>query len=101
MKLFLEWHWLLEELNNTHKEKYYLPLLEWATFTQTQKLANTLRWEEKDVNIGLSVKKLPKAIKYADKNNYSHIVILWEQELEIWKYTVKNLKTGEEERVSL
>jgi len=101
MKLFLEGHNLLDEIKNTHTPKYYLPMLEGIDFTQLQKLASTLRLSGKDINLGLSVKKLPKAVKYADKNNYSHVVILWEQEIEKGKYIMKDLKTGEEENISL
>lgn len=101
MKLFLEWHGLLENIQNTFTPKYYLPLLEWVSFLELQKLASFLRLEWKDVNIWLSEKKLQKAIKYADKNNYSHVVIFAEQELETWEYIIKNLKTWEEEKVSL
>lgn len=101
MKLFLEWHGLLEEIQNTHAPKYYLPLLDSIEFTSLQKIASILRLEGKDVNLWLSVKKLPKAIKYADKNNYSHIVIYSEQEREAWKYIVKNLKNWEEEMFSI
>jgi histidyl-tRNA synthetase len=101
MKLFLEGHWLLEEIQNTYTPKYYLPLLDWVDFTELQGLANILRLEWKNVNLWLSSKKLPKAIKYADKNNYSHIVILGEEELKNKNYIIKNLKTGEEEIIAL
>ncbi len=100
MKLFLEGHNLLEDIQNVYTPKYYLPLLDGAHFTDIQKVASVLRLEWKDVNLWLSEKKLQKAIKYADKNHYSHIVICWEQELDAWKYTIKNLKTGEEETFS-
>lgn len=40
-------------------------------------------------------------MKYADKNNYSHIVIFGEDEKEKGEFIVKNLKTGEEESISL
>jgi histidyl-tRNA synthetase len=53
------------------------------------------------VNLGLSSKKLQKAVKYADKNNYSHIVILWPQEQAAKNYILKDLKTGTEETISL
>lgn len=99
MKLFLEGHGLLEQIQNAYTPKYYLPLLDGASFTEIQKIANILRLEGKEVNVWLSGKKLQKAIKYADKNNYSHIVILGEQELKQSMYLVKNLKTGEEEKV--
>lgn len=101
MKLFLEGHGLLENIANTYPPKYYLPLLGWVSFTELQKLANILRLEWKDVNLWLSEKKLPKAIKYADKNNYSHIVIFGEQELDLWKYIMKQLKSWEEEKINL
>jgi len=100
MKLFLEGHGLLEEIQNSVTEKYYLPLLDETLFTEIQKLANILRLEGKDVNVWLSIKKLPKAIKYADKNNYSHVVILGLDERQTWEYLAKNLKSGEEEKFS-
>jgi len=100
MKLFLEGHGLLEDIENTFAQKYYLPLLEGVSFSKLQQLAGMLRLEWHDVNIGLSEKKLQKAVKYADKNNYSHVVILGQQELETWEYILKNLKTGEEEKRS-
>jgi len=101
MKLFLEWHGLLEEIQSTYTPKYYLPLLDWVDFAEIQRIASILRLEWKDVNLGLSSKKLQKAVKYADKNNYSHVVILWEQEFQAGEYIIKTLKTGEEEKVSL
>lgn len=101
MKLFLEGHGLLEEIQNSVTEKYYFPLLDESLFTEIQKISSILRLEGKDVNVWLSSKKLPKAIKYADKNNYSHIIIFWQQEKEAWEYVIKNLKNGEEERVYL
>ncbi len=101
MKLFLEGHGLLESIKNTHAQKYYLPLLDGSSFTEIQKIANILRLEWKDVNLWLSEKKLQKAVKYADKNNYSHVVIYWEQEWEQWQYVLKNLKTGEEKSIKL
>jgi len=101
MKLFLEWHGLIENIQNTYATKYYLPLLDGIAFSEIQKVASILRLEWKDVSVWLSVKKLQKAVKYADKNNYSYVVILGEQEQEDNKYIVKNLKTGEEENISL
>jgi histidyl-tRNA synthetase len=100
-KLFLEGHGLLKDIQNSYSEKYYFPLLDSVEFYDCSKIANILRLEWRQVNLWLSVKKLPKAIKYADKNNYSHIIILGQQEFENNSYTIKNLKTGEEENISL
>lgn len=51
MKLFLEGHGLLEELKNTHSEKYYFPLLASELFTESQQIASVLRLEGKNVNL--------------------------------------------------
>lgn len=101
MKLFLEGHGMLDAIVWNNEDRYYFPLLEESYFSQNQMIAGTLRMEGKNVNLGLSPKKLAKALKYADKNNYSHVVILGEQELEAWGFTIKNLKTGEEETIKI
>jgi len=100
MKLFLEGHNLLEGIQNIHPQKYYLPLLEWVEFSDLQKLASILRIEWKGVNTWLSEKKLQKAVKYAGKNNYSHLVILGQQERKDSQYIVKDLKSGEEKKLN-
>jgi hypothetical protein len=51
MKLFLEGHGLLEQIQNTCTPKYYLPLLDRVEFSELQKIANILRLEGKDVNV--------------------------------------------------
>lgn len=101
MRIFLEGHNLLETLQDTHAEKYYFPLLEWVSFEDIQKVASRLRHEGKNVELGLSEKKLWKAIKYADKNKCSHIVVLGQEESKRNSYTMKNLQTGKEENISL
>jgi histidyl-tRNA synthetase len=101
MRIFLEGHNLLETLQDTHAEKYYFPLLEWVSFEDIQKVASRLRHEGKNVELGLSEKKLWKAIKYADKNKCSHIVVLGQEESKRNSYTMKNLQTGKVENISL
>ena len=101
MKLFLEGHNLLEGIQKKYTPKYYLPLLEGIVFPEIQRLASILRLEWKDVNLWLSEKKLQKSVKYADKNNYSHIVIFGEQEKNAWEFIMKELKTGEEIKIKL
>lgn len=96
MKIFLEWYWLLESIKNTFTPKYYFPLVSNAYFSDIQKIAHELRLSWKRVHLWLSEKKLQKALRYALKNNYSHIVIYAENEKENWQYIIKNLKTEEE-----
>lgn len=99
MKLFLEWHGMMDKIINSHKNTYYLPLIEETLFWDIQKIASVMRLEWKDVNIGLSPRKLWKALKYADKNNYSHVVIFGEDEQKSWNYIIKDLGQGTEEKV--
>lgn len=101
MKLFLEGHGMLDDIISQKEELYYIPLLNDEYFSDIQSISQKLRAEGKDVLTALSKKKLNKAIQYANRKEFSHIVILWEQELENWEYTVKNLKTGEEENIKI
>ncbi|MCH8518659.1 histidine--tRNA ligase [Candidatus Gracilibacteria bacterium] len=101
MKLFLEGHGLLEAIKNAHTEKYYFPLFSNNLFGESQKISQVLRLEGKRVNLGLAEKKLPKALKYALKNNYSHIVIFGEEEQKKGEFIVKDLRSGEEKKIAL
>lgn len=101
MKLFLEGHGLLEATQNSHSEKYYFPLLDDNLFLENQKIAQVLRLEGKKIHTWLSVKKLQKALKYADKNNYSHVIIFGQEEKQKGIFIVKEMKSGEEKRETL
>ena len=43
--------------------------------------------------------KLQKQFKFADKQKFEFILILWENEIKDWSFTLKNLKNGEQEGV--
>ena len=101
MKLFLEWHNLLQSIIEKQEKKYYFPLLNQELFSETQKLAQKLRWEWKNILLWLSPKKLPKALKFAEKKWISHVVIYWEEEKQAWEYIVEDLETRGQERISL
>jgi histidyl-tRNA synthetase len=101
MKLFLEWHNLLWDIQNEHTEKYYFPLLEEELFENMQILANILRKQHKNVLTWLWIKKLGKAIQAATKSNFSHLVIYGNEEKWANVFKIKNLKTGEEETHNL
>lgn len=97
-KLFLESWWLVPAILSMIKQNiYYIPLLveEWYHFAQT--LAHNLRLEGKNVELWLSLKKLSKALEYAHKKWYSHVVVLWEKEIEAGQYIVKDMLTWEEQ----
>ena len=63
------------------------------------KIANKLRKEGKNTEIYLNNKKLKAKFKYADKLEIPYVVIIGEHEIKERKYTLKNMKTGEEEKV--
>ncbi len=96
MKLFLEGHNLINDIQNAYPEKYYFPLLEEALFEDSQILANLLRKQGKNVLMWLWTKKLGKAIQAATKSHYSHIVIYGTEEKEASIMKIKNLITWEE-----
>ncbi len=98
MKLFLEWHGLLGVIKNTHWEKYYFPLLAKDLYTDCLEISQVLRLSWKSVNLWLSEKKLAKALKYATKNNYSHIIIYDEEEQKKWEFIIKDLASWEERK---
>jgi len=100
-KLFLEWHGLLDAIKHTHSEKYYFPLLSERLFLDAQKITQVLRLSWKSVHLWLSEKKLPKALKYAVKNNYTYVVIFGEDEKQAGNFIIKDLRTGEERREAL
>ena len=95
MKIFLEHWWILKNLSK-QKDIYFLPLLDEKLFLETQILAKKLRSEWKNILLGLSVKKLVKALKFAEKNNIENIIIFWEQEAENKEFIIKNLTTSKE-----
>ncbi len=96
MKLFLEGHGLLEDVINIQEEKYYLPLLDGELFSDIQILAQKIRSEWKNVLLGLSPKKLPKALKFAEKKGFSHVIIHGWEEKQKWEYVVKSLGNWKE-----
>ncbi len=64
------------------------------------KLSQKIRKEEKNTEIIYSY-KLKKAFDYAEYIGAEKIVILGKKDLENKQYTIKNLKTGKEEKKSL
>lgn len=95
MKIFLEHWWILKNLKK-EKNVSYLPLLDEKLFFDNQKLAKKLRKEGKNILVWLNTKKLVKAIKFAEKQNMSEVIIFWTEEKENWIYKVKDLKASVE-----
>lgn len=64
-------------------------------------LANIFIKEGKNVEVYPSAEKLGKQFAYADKKWIPHVVIFGEGEKSLNRYKIKNMKTGEEQEVSL
>jgi histidyl-tRNA synthetase len=102
MRLFIE-SWKLKEsiLKEIEVENIYIPLLTANASTTINILANKLRKEGRIVEIGLEIKTMGKAFKYADKKKFTQIIIIGDEELVENKYKIKDLRSGSEESINL
>jgi histidyl-tRNA synthetase len=67
----------------------------------TQEIAQKLRDEGNNVSVWLEPDtKLDKQLKYADRKGIPNVVIIGEQELANETYTVKDMKTGNQETIN-
>ena len=99
-KIFLaNWN-LLDKKNFGLPEKYYFPLLNQELYLDTQKLAQKLRAQKKDVFVGLEVQKIGKALEFANKKGFAKVIIFGEDEQKKHKYKLKDMKTGQEQLLS-
>ncbi|MDR0911300.1 MAG: histidine--tRNA ligase [Methanobrevibacter sp.] len=65
------------------------------------KIAQTLRKDNKKVELDLAQRKFKKLIKAADKLNSKYIVLIGEDELSKNSVNIKNMSTGEQELVAI
>ena len=68
--------------------------------TEPIKLATKLRKMGINTEIFLNNKKLKAKFKYADKLEIPYVVVIGEDEVKENKVTIKNMKTGEEEKIA-
>lgn len=99
-KLFLESWNILPDIKANSKV-YFLPLLDEKTEKETLVLAQEMRKSGKEVEMGLSVTKISKALEYANKNGLGYVVILGEDEIKAKKYKIKDMKSGKELMIKL
>ncbi|TLS34931.1 histidine--tRNA ligase [Pseudalkalibacillus caeni] len=72
-----------------------------GTEKESMRLAGALRRSGIRTEIELSEKRLKKSLDYANKENIPYVLLLGENELEENKITVKNMESGEEQKVTL
>ena len=62
------------------------------------KIATILREAKINTDVYLEDAKIKKKMKYADKWNIPHVIIVGEDEVNTELYTIKNMQTGEQEK---
>ncbi|VVB79712.1 Histidine--tRNA ligase [uncultured archaeon] len=92
----LEPLFLISKIDNSNKDVLVLSI------SQDEKavaLANKLR--EKSVPVVLLMDKSPsKALDYANSKKIENVIIIGEEEVKSKKYTIKNMKSGKEEKLA-
>ncbi len=89
IKLFLESYGMIEEVLEFKKEDlYYIPMIDDTVSSYVYTVARSLRKEGKSVVCGHIKQTIGKAIDYAEKGDFSHIVIVGAKEKENEKYKI-------------
>lgn len=97
-KLFLESWGLLDKMPGV--ERIYMPLLDSGMANELNALASKLRVEGNNIELGVEVQRIGKALEYADKKGVSKVVIYGQNEKSKGMYKIKNMISGEEQEVT-
>ena len=68
---------------------------------QAQLIIDELRSKDVNVAVDFTGRKLDKCIKAAEKKQIEYVLFIGEDELKTQKYTIKNLKTGDQKAASI
>jgi histidyl-tRNA synthetase len=98
MANFLEVHELTPDL--TSKTDVYLIVIG-DVMRQAQGVARLLRQEGVNVAVDIIERNIDKQIKTAVKKQVSHALFVGEQELADELFSLKDLRTGQEEKLSI
>lgn len=99
MLQFLETHQLIPELN-THTDAYIVPIDE-QSIEGANELAVKLRALDVKIELDITGRKIDKQIKTADKKGIPFVIFVGGDEIVDEVYSVKNLKTAEEQKVNV
>ncbi len=97
-ELFLHAHNLLPELGS--RTELYVIVMGEAAFEQAKVVVADLRKEGVRVELDVTQRKLDKQIKTATKKSIQNVLFVGEEELKNRHYTLKNLRTGKEQKLS-
>ena len=96
MRLFLESYGMIEDVLEFRKEDiYYVPMIDETVSSYVYAVAQSLRKEGKSVVCGHVKQNIGKAIEYAEKGDFSHIVIVGAKEKENGKYKICEFRAYE------
>ncbi len=85
-------------VKNTVTDVYIIPM---GNNRQAMKMAQDLREKDIKVDMEMNDKKLKKSLNYANLENIPFVIIMGEEELKENKVILKNMKTGEQEKVKM
>ena len=88
---------LIKASKKSISEVLIIPMVE--DLTIPIKIANKLRAKGTNAEIYLNNKKLKAKFKYADKLKIPYVIVVGEDEIQSGKYTLKNMETGEEQKI--
>ncbi len=95
----------LSEQSDLVKQKFpvriFLALDSDSRLVQALKIANNIREAGISAEVDYMGRSLKAQMKYAGKNNFSHVIILGEREQQRGKITLKEMNTGEQDELSV
>lgn len=95
---FLTVHKLLPSMDST-TDIYIIPL--GGVLGDASKVAAQLRAKGVNVELDITTRKLDKQIKTADKKQIPYVLFVGEEEVKSELYTLKNIATGDEQKLGL
>ncbi len=98
IKLFLE-SWEIIPTSLQDKKQVYFPLLHDDLISNVNQIARQLRNAGIQVEQGLMVQKMGKALKFANKKGMPAMLILGSNEVETNTISIKDLNTGEQKTI--
>ena len=97
-ELFLRSHNLLPTLSS--RTELYIAVLGEESLAAAKNLADNFREEKVRVEIDITGRKLDKQIKTASKKAIEYVLFVGENELKSGQYSLKNLESGKEQKLS-
>ena len=95
----------LNELNAMKEEKQSIAKVLVVSMLEDKskavEIASTLRKENIETEVYLEDKKIKAKFKYADRLLIPYVIVIGEEEIQNNKVTLKNMKTGEQETISI